>query len=213
MPRKSDGSYVFSALEVAEICGNFANQTAINWIKRGHLKAFQTPGGQYRVYADDLIDFLQTRGMRIPEQLQSLVGEIQQFDTVLVVEGDDEQLKSLRSFLHEEYPQHTVFLAENYFVAGYLVARHSPAVILLDAEINGIDAETVCGMIRNESSSNDPIIIASVVSDDQERSDSLRAAGCDGIITKEKRLDDLPALLASLVQQRNRAFRRPREVV
>ena len=45
-----------SALEVANICG-VVNQTAINWIKSGHLKAFITPGGQYRVYTDDLISF------------------------------------------------------------------------------------------------------------------------------------------------------------
>ena len=36
---------VYSALEVAEICG-VVNQTAINWIRKGYLKAFMTPGGQ-----------------------------------------------------------------------------------------------------------------------------------------------------------------------
>ena len=32
---------IFSALEVANICG-VVNQTAINWIRNGHLKAFTT---------------------------------------------------------------------------------------------------------------------------------------------------------------------------
>ena len=62
---------IFSALEVANICG-VVNQTAINWIKNNHLKAFTTPGGQYRIYAEDLLDFLQSRGMRVPEELQEI---------------------------------------------------------------------------------------------------------------------------------------------
>ena len=56
---------IFSALEVANICG-VVNQTAINWIKNNHLKAFTTPGGQYRIYAEDLLEFLESRGMRVP---------------------------------------------------------------------------------------------------------------------------------------------------
>ena len=43
---------MYSALEVANMCG-VVNQTAINWIRNGYLKAFNTPGGQYRVIIDD----------------------------------------------------------------------------------------------------------------------------------------------------------------
>ncbi|HUW42488.1 MAG TPA: helix-turn-helix domain-containing protein, partial [Rectinemataceae bacterium] len=59
---------IFSALEVANLCG-VVNQTAINWIRNGYLKAFTTPGGQYRIYAEDLTEFLDSRGMRIPPEL------------------------------------------------------------------------------------------------------------------------------------------------
>ena len=62
---------IFSALEVANICG-VVNQTAINWIKSNYLKAFMTPGGQYRVYSEDLYQFLKSRGMRVPEELEQL---------------------------------------------------------------------------------------------------------------------------------------------
>ena len=68
MPKKTRRIRIFSALEVANLCG-VVNQTAINWIRNGYLKAFTTPGGQYRVYAEDLIEFLQGRGMRVPAEL------------------------------------------------------------------------------------------------------------------------------------------------
>jgi len=54
---------IFSALEVANLCG-VVNQTTINWIRNGYLKAFMTPGGQYRIYLEDLVSFLRQRNMR-----------------------------------------------------------------------------------------------------------------------------------------------------
>lgn len=58
----------YSALKVAQICG-VVNQTAINWIKAGLLKAFKTPGGQYRVYPEDLAAFMRKRVMKVPSEL------------------------------------------------------------------------------------------------------------------------------------------------
>ena len=42
MGKKGKKLKIFSALEVANLCG-VVNQTAINWIKNGYLKAFTTP--------------------------------------------------------------------------------------------------------------------------------------------------------------------------
>ena len=77
---------IFSALEVANICG-VVNQTAINWIKNGHLKAFTTPGGQYRVYAEDLHEFLSSRGMRVPDEIEEIAGSGER--SILIVEDEE----------------------------------------------------------------------------------------------------------------------------
>lgn len=71
MAKRAKKVRMFSALEVANICG-VVNQTTINWIKNGHLNAFTTPGGQYRVYAEDLVSFLEERGMRVPEEVREV---------------------------------------------------------------------------------------------------------------------------------------------
>ena len=55
-------------MEAAKICG-VVNQTAINWIRKGSLKASTTPGGQYRVYPEDLIDFMKRNNMNVPQKL------------------------------------------------------------------------------------------------------------------------------------------------
>ena len=78
---------IFSALEVANLCG-VVNQTAINWIRNGHLKAFTTPGGQYRVYAEDLRAFLEERGMRIPAELNGKSPENADWSSLVIIDDD-----------------------------------------------------------------------------------------------------------------------------
>ena len=68
MNKDSNKTIVYSALEVANICG-VVNQTAINWIRNGYLQAFSTPGGQYRIYLEDLVAFMKSRNMKIPADL------------------------------------------------------------------------------------------------------------------------------------------------
>ena len=77
---------IFSALEVANLCG-VVNQTAINWIRNGYLKAFTTPGGQYRIYAEDLVAFLEKRGMRVPPELEAQCKDDVDWSSLVVVDG------------------------------------------------------------------------------------------------------------------------------
>ena len=88
---------IFSALEVANICG-VVNQTAINWIKNNHLKAFTTPGGQYRIYSEDLIEFLEGRGMRVPDELASAVSGSGKKKKVIIID-DDKDLNEMMKLI------------------------------------------------------------------------------------------------------------------
>ena len=99
MEKKRKRIKIYSALEVANICG-VVNQTAINWIKNGSLKAFTTPGGQYRVYAEHLVDFLKERGMKVPaEVLGSLNDGFVNEKKILIISPDRVAIKELRDSL------------------------------------------------------------------------------------------------------------------
>lgn len=41
--------------------------TVIKWIRQGHLPAYKTPGGQYRIHADDLLLALRPARERGPK--------------------------------------------------------------------------------------------------------------------------------------------------
>lgn len=52
----------FTTNDIAQIC-KVTRQTVINWIKSGNLQAVQTPGGHRRVSREELLRFLEEKGL------------------------------------------------------------------------------------------------------------------------------------------------------
>ena len=69
--------------DVARYC-SVSNDGVLKWIKSGKLRAFATPGGHYRISAEDFRDFLDRFDIPIDE---SFFGGQQRVRTVLVVDG------------------------------------------------------------------------------------------------------------------------------
>jgi two-component system OmpR family response regulator len=122
MPKNSKKVRIFSALEVANLCG-VVNQTAINWIRNGYLKAFQTPGGQYRIYAEDLMRFLDTRGMRIPAELEERFKDDVDWGSLLIVDDDAELNDLIKRWFERKLGSFSIHQAYDGFEAGRLLAE------------------------------------------------------------------------------------------
>ena len=133
MKKKDDKIKTFSALEIANICG-VVNQTVINWVKGGHLKAFVTPGGQYRIYSEDLIIFMQRRNMKIPHELIPFV----KGKKILIADADDKFLQSLKAQIEQNHPDYNIFAASNGFDAGVLIATKKPEYMIVSENIRDI---------------------------------------------------------------------------
>ena len=174
---------IFSALEVANICG-VVNQTAINWIKNKYLKAFITPGGQYRVYADDLFNFLHSREMRVPEELKTILEEQQTQNRLLIVEDDISLNDLLMRYFRKKEPDTEIFQATDGFEAGRIVSEQKPGVIILDIGLPGIDGRKLCRRIKSDSSLGNPIVIAITGLDDPTLETQILKDGADAFIAK-----------------------------
>jgi excisionase family DNA binding protein len=149
---------IFSALEVANICG-VVNQTAINWIKSGHLKAFTTPGGQYRVYAKDLAAFLGKRGLDASEEVLKVILENANWDTLLIAGADIELNIVLKRGIQKDFPDIEVIQAFDGFETGKALAERRPGFILLDAAFPGVDCRKLVEVIRGDLSFGKPFIL------------------------------------------------------
>jgi CheY-like chemotaxis protein len=149
---------IFSALEVANICG-VVNQTAINWIKNGFLKAFVTPGGQYRVYAKDLFAFLDERGMGASEEALQVLMDSANWNTLLLIEGDRELCGHIKACLMEHFPDFSIIEAHDGFDAGRYLTSGKPGYILLGENIPGLDPLYLARTIKEDPAFGKPFII------------------------------------------------------
>jgi excisionase family DNA binding protein len=148
---------IFSALEVANICG-VVNQTAINWIKNGYLKAFTTPGGQYRIYAKDLAAFLDTRGMADSGEALQVLLERSNWNNILIAPSDPVLNSRLKDEIITAFPDYSVAQAFDAFDMGFRLAQDKPGLILLDGELPGIDHDKVIQLLKADPVFGKPCI-------------------------------------------------------
>ncbi len=180
---------VLSTTQVATMLGVSA-QTIANWIDHGQLRATRTPGGHRRVEAGDLEQFLAASGMRLPE------GPAERQHTVLVVEDDPQvgpwlvlQLMTARPDLH-------VFLAQDGFRAGELVALEQPDTVLLDIYLPGLDGFEVCRRLKARPDSAGTTVIAMSANDTPDVRDTILEAGAAAFLAKPVNFSRLLSLLA-----------------
>lgn len=185
---------IFSALEVANLCG-VVNQTAINWIRNGHLKAFTTPGGQYRVYAEDLRAFLEERGMRIPAELNGKSPENADWSSLVIIDDDRELNDLLKRYFEKRMPSFGVFQAFDGFEAGHILAEKRPGFVLLDIDLPGVSGHSLCKRIKADPGFGKPYVIAITGLNRPEERSSILSDGADAFFPKPLDFDQLAASL------------------
>ena len=148
---------IFSALEVANICG-VVNQTAINWIRSKHLKAFTTPGGQYRIYAKDLAAFLDKRGMGASEEVLQVMMDNADWDCFMVA-AESPLNGSLTADIRRLFPDYTIIQAHDWFEVGRKFAEQKPGILLLDAGLPGVNISKFIHTVKTDPVFGRPYII------------------------------------------------------
>ena len=188
---KKNKPMVFSALEVANICG-VVNQTAINWINTGHLKAFKTPGGQYRVYPADLISFMRDRKMKIPKELLETSSTVSENNYSLLVIDDDAAFNSVVvKFISDRLPEINISSALDGFDAGSQMSSFKPRCIILDIDLPGINGFELCKKIHETELYGKPTIIVVTGLQDEIVEEKIRALGVRYFYKKPVQLADL----------------------
>ncbi len=192
---------MYSALEVAKLCG-VVNQTAINWIRSNHLKAFNTPGGQFRVYPEDLIEFMKARNIQIPSELRvACYGESYLPRTLLIVDDDRGLNTVVAKFLERKIDSIQVFQAFDGFEAGSLMTEKQPGIIILDLDLPGIDGFDLCKRIFESEKFGSPKIIVITALENEGIEEKVKALGVHNFMKK-------PLDLAQLVDSVNEVFKK-----
>jgi excisionase family DNA binding protein len=199
---------IFSALEVANICG-VVNQTAINWIRNGYLKAFSTPGGQYRVYAEDLLAFLKSRGMRVADEVLEMLAERLERKTLVVLDRDQDRSDTLKNLVETRFPHFTVIQAFDCFDAGRKFSEAKPGIVLLGTDLPDINTRDIARKIKNDPGLGRPRVIAftdgTALSPEAKPEENPDAGWADALLTKPVDVDMLFRVIESLEQHSSSA--------
>ncbi len=178
---------VYSALEVARLCG-VVNQTAINWIKAGHLKAFKTPGGQYRVYPEDLADFMRGRKMQVPQELLDCMNAGASSscakNKILIVDDDKGLNGVLAKYLGKRFDGAEIFQAFDGFEAGALCSQAKPGVIILDLDLPGVDGFSLCERLSKDETFGKPKILVITALHEEGLDQKALALGAETLFKK-----------------------------
>lgn len=184
MPHNDNKPVMYSALEVAKLCG-VVNQTAINWIRNNHLKAFNTPGGQFRVYPEDLVEFMRSRNMVIPSELREACADGFGVEKSLLIVDDDRGLNTVvAKYMEKHVRSLSVYQAFDGFEAGSIMTEKLPGIVMLDLDLPGIDGFDLCRRINESDRFGKPEIIVITALENEEYESRLREYGVNIFMKK-----------------------------
>ena len=200
MARTTQKVRIFSALEVANLCG-VVNQTAINWIRNGYLKAFTTPGGQYRVYVEDLRAFLEERGMRIPLELSTKAPEDVDWSGLVIIDDDRELNDLMKRYFEKRLSSFMILQAYDGFEAGRILMEKRPGFILLDIDLPGVNGHSLCKRIKADPSFGKPFVVAITGLDKPEEKSAMLEEGADAFFPKPLDFDEVAETLLDFAEK------------
>ena len=115
---------LFTAPQVAKICSTDL-KTIHNWLNRGEIKSFRTPGRHLRFRRQDILDFLNRFGYPIPE------GFSPSRKRVVLCEGTDSVRRSLKRTLSRDFE---VEAFADHVDALLAVGRQQPDLMVVNGE-------------------------------------------------------------------------------
>lgn len=184
----------FGTHDIATIC-HVTPATVGHWIEKGLLPTFTTGGGHRRVWDENLVTFLNEHNIPVPEELRAFT-----LLQVLIVDDEEPVRRVIRRSLQKLYSDTEIHEAADGFEAGQKVAQLSPALVILDLKLPGIDGLKVCKMIRSDGRLKNTKILAISGHHPEESAKQSLAAGADAFLAKPFELNGLKEKLNGLLK-------------
>lgn len=176
--------------EVAKAC-EVSLVTVKKWIRQRKLKAFRTPGGHFRVTAEEF------------QRLQAAYGfarELEDAPRVLVVDDDPGLLEVLLSVLRDARPGLKLEAASDGYEGLLKVGTFRPHLIVLDLRMPGIDGFEVCRRIKSDPVLRTAKILAITGYPEGDAKGRALECGADAFLTKPFTVKDLKAHVSRLLR-------------
>lgn len=168
--------------------------TVKRWIREGHLGAFRTAGGHYRVTEEEVARFQTAH--RIPNESGGVF-------RILVVDDDEPLRQTIVEGLGLD-PQYRVEAAADGYDGLIKVGTLKPHLLVLDLRMPGLDGFQVCRRVKDDPDAHTGILAITGYVDGGTR-ERILEAGADGFLAKPFELAALHSEVARLLGTTSRA--------
>jgi excisionase family DNA binding protein len=157
------------------------NDGVLKWIKSGKLRAFSTPGGHYRVSAEDFRAFLEKYDIPVDE---GFFRGSQKERAVLIVDDEPDIREILGRLLKELDEDLRVEEACDGYEAGIKIGSLQPDLIIMDVMMPRVDGISLCKSVRENSKTRHIKVLAITAFPEQDNVKKMYDAGADLCLIK-----------------------------
>jgi len=190
----------FTTTEVARYCA-VTNDGVLKWIKSGKLRAFSTPGGHYRIAAEDFRTFLEEYDIPVDEAY--FRGEKKE-RSILVVDDEADIREIVRRILQEIDPALKIEEAQDGYEAGIKIGNLSPDLVIMDVMMPRVDGISLCQSVRDNPKTRHIKVLAITAFPEQDNVKKMYDAGADLCLIKPLQFEHFKLEVIRLLNEASR---------
>jgi excisionase family DNA binding protein len=194
------GRRFFTTSEIARYCA-VTNDGVLKWIKSSKLRAFSTPGGHYRISAEDFRAFLERFDMPVDE---SFFRGSRKERTVLVVDDERDIRDIVRRLLEELDVDLKIEEARDGYEAGIKIGNLQPDLVIMDLMMPRVDGFQLCRSIRENDETRTVKVLAITAFPEQDNVKKMYDAGADLCLIKPLQLEHFKLEVMRLLNEATR---------
>ena len=195
-----DGRRFFTTSEVARYCA-VTNDGVLKWIKSAKLRAFSTPGGHYRVSAEDFRAFLEKFDIPVDEAFF----QGSQRERAILVVDDEPNIRDIVSRLLKELdPTMRIEEACDGYEAGIKIGSLQPDLVIMDVMMPRVDGISLCRSIRDNHKTKHIKVLAVTAFPEQDNVKKMYDAGADLCLIKPLQFEHFKLEVIRLLNEASR---------
>lgn len=185
-----DEAVCLSSHQASQLVG-VSPSTIVDWINRGRLPAFRTPGGHRRIKVGDLRRFLASTRMPLPPALR----ERPTTKRVFVVDDEPAVIRAIQRELDKHGGPYEVDGCTSGVEALVRIGAVQPDLVLLDIYMEGLDGFEVCRRLRGIPELERLLIVAITAQPTDEARKRIMDCGAADYWVKPVRAEQVTGLL------------------
>ncbi len=128
--------------------------TVYNWIRAGKLEAYKTPGGQYRIQPEVLVDFMEKHNMPIPKAMSHFMPK-----RILVV-ADDLMIETIvHQALQQSGLKYQLKVSKNGYETATQMLKFHPDLVIISLLTERLDGIEIIKQIKREPETRESKIL------------------------------------------------------